>query len=174
MIRPKASSRTGRAHSNRRAAGRVARRWNLVLVAVVAGACRESASPGPALPPAPPVVLVTMEEYGFRYDPHIPAGRVVFRFVNGGRLEHRPALLPLGEQLPPIAEQVRGTRRAAVTPFAGIPLRWPRQTGTFAVDLARGQRYAVLCFVREPDGTSHALKGMASEFRAGEQGDASP
>lgn len=106
-----------------------------------------------------------MREYRFEYPPAVPSGRVVFRLVNAGRREHQPDLLPLGDDFPPIDEQVRGEQRRVVTPFAGVPPRGPGETGTFAVDLAPGQRYAFVCFAEDPDGRSHALEGMTSEFR---------
>lgn len=142
----------------------------LLAVAAAGISCTSTASGAP-LPASPPVVVVTMRDFHYELTSEIPAGRVVFRFVNAGAVEHRPSLLPLPDELPPIDQQLRGDERAVVTPFAGVPLRQPGETGTFAVDLAPGQRYAIVCFARGPDGESHALKGMASEFRpAGEPG----
>jgi hypothetical protein len=34
------------------------------------------------------------------------------------------------------------------------------------VDLVPGQRYALVCFARDAEDQSHALLGMATEFRA--------
>lgn len=136
---------------------------------VAVGGCRGSdnaqknRSP---LPAAAPVVVVSMGEYSFDYHKTIPRGRAVFRFVNEGRVAHRPALLPLPEDVPPIAEQLRGSKRRTINPFGGVSDRPPGATGTFAVDLQAGRRYALICYARDPDGSSHALKGMASEFRA--------
>jgi hypothetical protein len=118
------------------------------------------------LPNAAPVVVVTMRDYRFDYDPTIPSGRVVFRLLNKGMVPHRPSLLPLPENLPPIDKQLRGAKRRAVSPFAGVQDRRPGASGSFAVDLAAGRRYALVCYARDRDGSSHALKGMASEFRA--------
>ena len=141
------------------------RATGMALAVVVLGACQTSSSE-PALPPGPPVVEVTMREYGFEYNPEVPSGRVVFRLVNAGRLAHQPDLIPLIEALPPIDQQVRGQERAVVTPFAGVRARQPGQVGTFAVDLEPGQRYAFVCFARDPDDDqSHALQGMTTEFR---------
>lgn len=127
------------------------------------GGSEENQAP---LPRAAPVVVVTMREYHFDYNPAIRSGRVVFRFVNEGQRFHRPALLPLPEDLPPIDVQLRGSKRRSISPFAGVYDRRPGATGTFAVDLVAGRRYALICYARDPDGSSHALKGMASEFRA--------
>lgn len=138
----------------------------LVAAMIAPSSCWASAAPEQPLPSAPPVVVVTMTEYRYDYDPVIPAGRVVFQFVNEGSEDHRPSLLPLPEDMPPIDEQLRGSERRAAVPFAGVATRDPGETGTFAVDLAAGQRYALICFAVAPDGESHALKGMASEFTA--------
>ncbi len=118
-----------------------------------------------ALPAPPPEVVVDMYEYQYEFQQSVPAGRVVFRFVNEGNEVHRPVLLPLSEEVPPILEQVRGDVRAALTPFARVPPRQPGETGTFAVDLVAGQRYALICFARTGDGRSHAVLGMASDIR---------
>ena len=140
-----------------------------VLVLVLAGAgCSASGTGGAPLPAGPPVVTVRMTEYRFDHPAQVPSGRVVFRFENEGELVHQPDLIPLGDGIPPIQEQLRGEERAAVAQFAGIPPRNPGEPGTYAVDLAPGQRYAFVCFATVPDDDeSHALQGMATEFRAG-------
>jgi len=138
------------------------------VVVTVLGACQPSVSRPPApLPPAPAVVEVTMREFRFDHQRDVPAGRVVFQLRNDGRLEHELTLLPLAEDVPPISEQVSGSQRRQLAPFAGVYPRQPGTTDTFAVDLVAGRRYALLCYLRDSDGTSHARKGMASEFRAG-------
>ncbi len=140
----------------------------LVALAVQAfTSCQASTGTARALPPSPHVVVVTMDEYAFAYDPTVPAGRVVFEFINVGEMAHRPSLLPLSESVPPIQEQLRGSQREAVSPFASVPTLKPGEKGTFAVNLAPGQRYALICFATNPDGQSHALLGMSSEFRSG-------
>lgn len=138
---------------------------SILCAALFALSCGPDSSSAVALPPTPPVVAVVMDEYAFSYDAQIPAGRVVFRFINDGHLAHRPALLPLSDDVPPILEQVRGTDRRSAPPFAGTPTREPGAIGKFAVDLAPDQRYALICFARDPDGDSHAQQGMVSEFR---------
>lgn len=152
--------------------GLVAKGVLLVLLALGGlSSCRASpptlVDSGAPLPAAPPVVEVIMRDHSFDYPQPIPPGRVVFRIQNDGQLQHRLALLPLAEDFPPVAEQVKGTERRPVDPFAGIYDRRPGGVGTFAVDLVAGQRYAMVCFTVDPDGVSHAVKGMTSEFRAG-------
>lgn len=75
----------------------------------------------------------------------MPAGRVVFRMVNSGQSAHNLILIPVPEDLPPIEEQIRGSRRRLVEPYGGIYDRLPGDTGMFAVNLLPGQRYAILC-----------------------------
>ena len=150
--------------------GRAGRACVAAAVVVAATACAGSGG-GPPLPPSPPIVTVTMREHRFEHPTPVPSGRVVFRFVNVGRIVHQPDLLPLAEDLPPIDVQLRGDERTAVSPYAGVPDREPGDVGTFAVDLVAGRRYALICFAEDPDDEeSHALQGMATEFRAGGQG----
>ncbi len=106
-----------------------------------------------------------MVDHRFEFDHDVPAGRVVFRLKNAGRAPHQMTMLPLPDELPPIAEQLRGTERRLVEPFAGVYERKPGDTGTFAVDLVAGRRYAMICAVTAEDGEPHWKKGMATEFR---------
>lgn len=146
------------------------RRWARGLgVMVLLGAC-QSASTGAPLPPGPPVVTVTMREYSFDYNPDVPSGRVVFRLVNAGHLTHQPGLRLLPDEMLPIQEHFRnraaGGQPAVVSPYAGVPPREPGEAGSFAVDLRPGQRYAFICFGRDPDDNEpHAYQGMSAEFR---------
>jgi uncharacterized cupredoxin-like copper-binding protein len=121
-------------------------------------------SPDARLPPAPPEVEVTMAEYQFGHAAIVPRGRVVFRVRNEGELEHAITLVALTEDMPPIAEQLRGDERRGVPSVARLTDRAPGESGFFAADLAPG-RYGLLCFVLGSDRKSHAVKGMASEFR---------
>lgn len=137
------------------------RRLAGAAVAVVTAGC--SADAGAALPPVPPSVTVVMHEYRFDHGP-VPRGRVVFHVDNRGHVVHRMSLVPLPEDLPPIEEQLHGTDRRTLFTLAAVPDTQPGASGTVAVDLAPG-RYAFICFLTDKDGQSHALKGMASEFR---------
>lgn len=137
----------------------------LISVALASAACSVGAeAPGG---PTPPTIDVALSEYRFEYSQPIPAGRVVFRIYNAGTVAHRFTLVRLPESMPPLDAQLHGQERMPLTPFAGVPERFPTQTGTFAVNLAPGDRYGVICLLQAPDGEPHALKGMNSEFRAG-------
>jgi len=121
------------------------------------------------LPPRPTVVDVRMRENKFDYNRVIPSGRAVFRAVNVGHEAHRLTLLPLAPDLPPIDQQLHGAMRSPTLPFAGTLALRPGDTSSFAVDLRPGVRYALICFLVNPQGQSHALLGMNSEFRTPDQ-----
>lgn len=153
----------------RRAAGpasapaRAGRRFVAVAV-VVAAASGCTPSTSREAPASAPVVDVGMNEYEFSFDAgDVGAGRVVFRARNLGRLDHELLLAELPEDLPPLAEQLQSDKRRPLSNVGRVSLRRPGTTGTFAADLAPG-RYAMICFVRDPDGDLHAIKGMAREF----------
>lgn len=129
-------------------------------VALMASAC--SGASGAALPPAPPTVHVAMREYAFDYKPPT-RGRVVLQVINRGTEAHRLSVVPLPEDLPPIDVQLHGAERRALSTLAAVPDTPPGGVGAVALDLAPG-RYAFICFI-ESGGQSHALRGMASEFR---------
>ncbi len=129
-------------------------------------ACSAAGSGIRALPAPAPEVNVRLREYSIDYDHAVPAGRVVFRVQNDGSILHQVTLLPLPEDVPPIEVQIHGTDRRSIQPLADLHPRPPGTTGAFAADLVAGQRYALVDFLRDADGHSHAFKGMASEFRA--------
>lgn len=104
-----------------------------------------------------------MRDMRFDYSRNISRGRVVFQVRNAGRRVHRVALVYLPEGVPPILRQLRGTERVVVDELASVPNRPPGATDSFAVNLDPG-RWAFLCLVIDPEGKSHAEKGMASEF----------
>ena len=105
-----------------------------------------------------------MREYRFELDPQIPRGRVVFRVANAGSLEHALTLISLADDVPPLDEQLHSESRRGTPTIARVPARPPGGQTKFAVDLAPG-RYGLVCFVVDPDGVMHGLKGMNAEFR---------
>lgn len=105
-----------------------------------------------------------MSDYRFEHKPVFPQGRVVIRAPNAGAVDHQLTMVALPEDFPPIAEQLRSENRRAVATVALIPRTPPGRTGTLAVDLAPG-RYALICYLEDPDGQQHFAKGMSSEFR---------
>lgn len=144
----------------------------LAATALVAGfavlsSCSGSNKTEPGVrppPPGAPVIEVTMLDHRFQYDLPIPAGRVVFRARNAGGSPHHITMIPLPEDVASIDTQLRSSDRKFVKPFAGFYDRIPGDTGTFAVDLAPGQRYALICSVLDEKGEPHWRHGMASQF----------
>lgn len=144
-----------------------------LLVMLAGSSCAGDPPQGTArlTAPAPaPVVEVRMADFRFEMKTQVPPGRVVFQMINTGRETHNLILIPLPEDLPPIEEQIRGAQRRLVEPYAGIYDREPGDTGTFAVNLMPGQRYAIICTVVGEDGEPHSKKGMVTEFRVAEPG----
>jgi len=136
----------------------------LAMVSFLLVACTPGKSGGAGLPPSPLRFDLVMTDNRFEHPTTASVGRQVFRVTNAGATEHSLVLISLSDDVPPIAEQLRSEERRGVPTFAKLPARPPGSEDTFAVELATG-RYAFVCFVTDPDGISHALKGMASEFR---------
>ncbi len=145
-------------------------RWSIGMVVitwVLGSSCAlGTTTSATRLPPKAPTVGVTMSEYHLAYPAHIRSGRVVFVVTNHGRLPHQLRLFPLSEDVPPIDVQLHGSERRTITPLVEMPLLVPGQTGSFAVDLIAGSRYAMVSFFRSPGAEVDALLGMNSEFRA--------
>jgi hypothetical protein len=104
-----------------------------------------------------------MTEYRFDHVAVVPAGRVVIRVRNAGALPHSMVLVQLAEDMPPIDEQLHSDTRRAVPTLAQVTPRPPGSSDSVAVELKPG-RYGFVCFVKDPDGIAHSLKGMSSEF----------
>lgn len=144
------------------------RRWQAAAAAVAVLGAGCASRPAP-LPPPPNMVAVKMVDYRFVFDPPRAAGRAVFSLTNAGRLDHNLTFVPLTEDVPPILDQLRGSVRRPVDPEVQVPAVHPGGRTSFAVDLRPGQRYALICFLRDrddPPNLNHALRGMAAEFRA--------
>ncbi len=138
--------------------------WSVAGATLTAALVLASCQTTP-LPASPEVVAVAMGDYRFSYDRSISPGRVVFRARNDGQLTHELVLVDMPEDFPlSIDAQLHSSKRQAFPTRAYLPPRPPGSPGTFAVDLQPG-RYALVCFVADPDGQQHALKGMSSEFR---------
>lgn len=105
-----------------------------------------------------------MLDHRFEHGGAIPSGRVVFRARNAGRVAHHLTLIPVPDDVASIDAQLRGGERRFVRPYAGFFDRAPRDTGTFAVDLEPGRRYAMICAVLDESGEPHWRRGMTSEF----------
>lgn len=145
--------------------GRTCRVVAVVVGLVALAACGTPPRARAPLPVGPQVVEVEMRDYSFAYDSRVNSGRVLLRVHNHGSVPHNLSIIPLTEDIPPIDEQLRGSERRAINPLARVKSRPPGMGTTLAVDLAPGVRYAFICFVRDPEGRPHFLRGMSTEFR---------
>lgn len=133
--------------------------------AMVAGltlfGCRHAAAP---LPRTPSTVTFSLSEYRLgEQRVEVNRGRVVFNIKNEGGLGHQLTFFRIPEGLPgTLDEQLHSPRRLPASPLAVLPTLAPNGDTTIALDLEPG-RYGVVCFLKDDDGTVHALKGMNAE-----------
>lgn len=147
------------------APGTRCRRNVVALLAMAVGAGVSCTPQTRTCPPAAPVVDVTMREYRYDDPEAVPGGRVLFRVRNAGALDHELVVVALPPDLEEsIDEQLRSSNRRAFPTLVHLTRRTPGRRGAFALDLASG-RYAMICFLRDPDGKQHAVQGMSAEFR---------
>lgn len=137
----------------------------MCVALVVLTGCTASSRHTPPLPPRPQVVAISMREYRFVFNAKIHSGETLFRIQNEGTINHVLAMFEIPEDFPPLDEQLHGDERRSITPVVELPARRPGGTQSFVFDLKAGQRYGLICFLRDPDGESHARKGMNAEFR---------
>lgn len=155
-------SSSGGTWLRRRGGGRA-----LVLGAIVIGTiCGCTGASAAPLPPVPSSVAVALEEYRFDHRPVVSSGRVIFEVANRGSVDHQLILVSLPEDLPgTLDDQLHSSERRVTPTIMTLPPLVPGQETRFAADLAPG-RYGLICFLADPDGSVHALKGMNSEIRA--------
>lgn len=152
-------------------AGRLPHRlWRLVAAAgVLAGllaGCTGAGSSEEPLPPEAATVQVRLadDELSMEGGP-VPAGRVVFTVRNVGEHDHRFTLAPIDNDRPPMEQDVADETERPIRQLARVPTLQPGESGTFAVDLAPDQRYAMLDYAEAPDGTQYMDLGVVGEFR---------
>lgn len=155
-----------------RGGGAAAGRVLLVALAGLVGTACSGGQPREPLPPSAATVQVRLLDDELVHDEPVPAGRVVFRVENAGDAVHRVALLPLPDDAVPLDEELANDTPQSVELIARVGGLQPDERGVFAVDLATGQRYALVDFSKAADGTSHARLGVAAEFRT--HADAAP
>jgi hypothetical protein len=116
------------------------------------------------LPSGPSSVTVHLTEYRFDSDlSSMPAGRAVFQARNVGTVDHQLVLARLPDDLQPLAAQLRSSTQRAIAELVYQFGFRPGEGTVFAADLQPG-RYGLICFVRDVDGTSHAMRGMNAEL----------
>ncbi|MGI8427240.1 MAG: hypothetical protein ACR2FO_08110 [Actinomycetota bacterium] len=137
----------------------------VVLAWIVLSGCTPNIQQ--ALPAGPVTVNVSMSEYRFDYRPPAESGRVIFRVVNEGAVQHEIRVVRIPKELLPIDQQIRGSKHSVAEHLRSSVALDPGQDSVFALDLAPG-RYGLICFIPGPEaGSTHAFAGMTSEFRIG-------
>lgn len=146
------------------------RKFACAGLVLIVGGCTESRDHGAtnAGPPPVPSVEIVMKEFSFIHSEAVPAGRVIFRVSNGGEMDHQVTVLRIPEDLPGTIHDYARMQGRAFVPVFALRDRTPGDTSHFALDLEAG-RYGLVCIVRDPAGVAHSLKGMASEFIAGDE-----
>ena len=140
------------------------KRWQvgLVLAGLLAG-CTSPAN-GAALPPKPAHQTIVMTEYRFDNPPVVSVGRVIFQVRNAGQVDHKLEMVRLPDDFQgSLDAQLHSANRIAVQGRVSLPAQKPGETSVFAVDLSPG-RYGLVCFLPDPDGRTHADKGMSAEL----------
>jgi hypothetical protein len=111
--------------------------WGLAAVLLLFGCAKDA-----PLPADPATVAITMAEHRFDFDRDqaIRPGRVVFEATNRGQRNHELVLLALPADLPgTLNDQLHSSTTRPVDTVAALSVRRPRQSGSFAVDLAPGR-----------------------------------
>lgn len=144
--------------------GRLAGLALAVAAALLAAGCTPGAADKPVPGPVP-AIQVLIEDDDLAIHGPVPAGRVVFQIRNLGQRPHRLTLFPMPEDAGPIEQEVTDEKQRPVRLLARVSNLQPGNTGTFAADLAAGQRYGLIDYSRAPDGTQHMALGVAGEFR---------
>lgn len=148
----------------------------LLATVLVAAGCTpgQTASDDDPVPDPVPTVDVELADDDLTLDKPVPAGHVVFHVTNSGTRPHRVLLFPLGDDWPPIHEEIANDIDQPVLPRARVPNLEPGETGRFATDLTEGKRYGLIDRSTAPNGTQHLMLGVAGEFTAQPQPTPSP
>ncbi len=122
---------------------------------------------GPGHPPPSPEVTIVSSEYGFDLPASLPAGPTLLHLTNRGKTVHHVTRVQLrsGRRLADLLGALGkpGALPAWAVPAGGPNAVMPGGSSRALVDLQPG-RYALLCFVPDPDGKPHFMKGMAREL----------
>ena len=132
------------------------------------GEGQEQAAPQTPAPDATRVP-VTATDFQFAIEGDVPAEKVAFVMKNEGEVPHHMSILKLKEGT--TAEQVdRSFQDATIRQLLEGEVRQssnaaPGEDAVINAELEPGL-YLMACFVDEPDGVPHALKGMRTVFEA--------
>jgi hypothetical protein len=139
----------------------------LALLATVVVAC------GPARPAPAREVIISASDYAFQVAHEMPAGPVIFKLENRGRVPHEMALGQLRAGI--TADSVLTRVAAGGDPddltdgIVGILITEPGTTslGSLRADLVPGRTYMMICQFRDADSLPpHIALGMHASFVA--------
>jgi hypothetical protein len=140
--------------------------WLGLIRSMVAGLALYGCTGGPR------VVRVVTTDYALQSPDSVPAGVTQFVVENRGQVPHEMVigLLRPGMGIPQMVGAARENVRLRVLsdryldgPPYGAVFAWPGATsaGRMTVDLQKGQRYALLCTLRDStEAPQHAALGM--------------
>lgn len=137
----------------------------VVLVGVLAVRCTVAQSDAPVPDPVPTVEVAVADD-DLAVQQSVPAGRVVLEIANTGDHPHQVVLVPMDIDWPPIHEELANDVERPMRIRARVGPLEPGETATIAVEVADGQRYALLGSSEAPSGKQYMNLGVASEFTA--------
>ncbi|MBA3316669.1 MAG: hypothetical protein H0T50_01070 [Gemmatimonadales bacterium] len=158
---------------------------DLVLVIILAGSlasCQPAAERPQTMATGsaePAVVTVEANDYAFGVPARVPAGVVTFRLVNQGKEAHHAQVIRLQDGKT-VADFLRAFTDTASMPawvrYLGGPVGTAPGRELLATTRLAPGRYALICRIRSPNGTTHVMKGMIREFEvvAGRDGSSAP
>lgn len=113
----------------------------------------------------PEQLTITATDFAFAVEGELTPGTTEIRLENDGQFEHHVQLLRIdGDQTVEEAiEAIEGEPPDWLTPYGGVAPLAPGESAT-VVDRLPAGRYALVCFIDEPDGVPHFAKGMVAEF----------
>ena len=119
-------------------------------------------------------VEIVGNDYAFTAPASVPAGRTTFRFTNNGKVRHELNISRLkpGVSIDQLLTAVRAdqTVQPLIEGPVGVLFAQPGETSqsSLSVDLAKGQKYAVICIFRDSAGAKrHYDLGMHSVIDVG-------
>ena len=124
-------------------------------LALLAGACGGDDEPE--------LLTITATDFAFAVDGELTPGTTGIRLENDGQFEHDVQLLRIdGEQTAEEAiEAIEGPPVNWLIPYGGVAPLAPGESAA-VVDRLPAGRYALVCFIDEPDGVPHFAKGMVA------------
>lgn len=136
------------------------------VVALAVAGCSLAQSEAVPVPDPVPTVDIRVADDDLTIDGPVPAGHVVSHVHNTGSHPHRLAVFRVENDAPSIHEEIADDEERPVRILARVTDLEPGATGKFALDVAAGQRYAMVDLSTGPDGTRNLTRGVAGEFTA--------